>query len=195
MPNLMHRILLCLLPGLIWLLPAGAEAAPGADIEVAVRVDGETVHVDVNFLVQATPSEAWAVMTDFGHMQDFISNLTSSQELSRDGNLVVVAQKGKASAGPFSYEFDSLREFRLTPFEQIRMRQLGGSMKMFKGTTLLAAENGYTRISHHSDAIPDVWIPPLVGRKFIASETREQFAELRQEILRRKQSAEKSSIH
>ena len=111
--------------------------------------------------------------------------------LSRDGNLVTVAQKGKASVGPLSFEFDSVREIRLTPFELIRTRQLRGNLKMFEGTTQLTAENGHTRIHHHSDAVPDVWIPPLIGRKFIVAETREQFAEMRREILRRKQPGEK----
>ncbi|MCX7170173.1 MAG: SRPBCC family protein [Proteobacteria bacterium] len=188
---MLRRILPRLLFGLLWLLPAGAEAVRDDDIEVLIQVDAGTVHSDVNFSIPATPLEAWAVLTDFGHMPEFISNLTSSRVLSRDGNLVTVAQKGKASVGPLSFEFDSVREIRLTPFELIRTRQLSGNLKKFEGTTQLRAENGYTRIHHHSDAIPNVWIPPLIGRKFIASETREQFAEMRQEILRRQQSGEK----
>ena len=188
---MLRRILPNLLLVLFWLLPVGAAAASEDAIEVVIQVDGETVHADVNLTVHATPLEVWAVLTDFGHMQEFVSNLTSSQVLSREGNLVMVAQKGKASVGPLSFEFDSIREIQLTPFELISTRQVGGNLKKFDGTTHLAAENGHTRIHHHSDAIPNVWIPPLIGRKFIESETREQFAEIRQEILRRKQSAAK----
>ena len=187
----MRRILPSLLLGLLWLLPGGAAGASDDDIEVVIRVDGEVVHADVNLTVQATQLEVWAVLTDFAHMAEYVSNLLSSQVLSRDGNLVMVAQKGKASVGPLSFEFDSIREIRLTPFDTISTRQLSGNLKKFDGTTQLLAEDGYTRIRHHSDAIPNVWVPPLIGRQFIASETREQFGEIRQEILRRKQAAAK----
>lgn len=180
-----------LLLALLWLLPTCAAALPLGDIEVRIQVDGATVHVDVSLAVAATPSEVWAVLTDFPHMPEFISNLSSSQILSHQGNLLTVAQKGNASVGPLSFEFESVREIRLSPYELIRTHQLSGNLKKFEGTTELSPENGHTRIHHHSDSISSVWIPPLIGPKFIASETREQFAEMRQEILRRKQSAEK----
>ncbi|MBI5921900.1 MAG: SRPBCC family protein [Betaproteobacteria bacterium] len=176
---------------LLWLLPTGAEAVSPDDIEIRIQVDGAAVHADVSLTVSATPPEVWAVLTDFAHMPEFISNLSSSQVLSREGNLLTVAQKGKASVGPLSFEFESVREIRLSPFELIRTRQLSGNLKRFEGTTELILENGRTRIHHHSDSISNVWIPPLIGPKFITSETREQFTEMRQEILRRKHALEK----
>jgi hypothetical protein len=180
-----------LLLALLLLLPTCAEALPQDDIDVRIQVDGAAVHADVSLTVAATPHEVWAVLTDFPHMPEFISNLTSSKILSREGNLLTVAQKGKASVGPLSFEFESVREIRLTPVDLIRTHQLSGNLKKFEGTTELSLENGQTRIHHHSNSISSVWIPPLIGPKFIASETREQFAEMRQEILRRKQYAEK----
>ena len=184
---MLRRVLSPLLLALLWLPLVAAGAASEAGIEVAVQVDGSAVQVDVNLTVPATPPEVWAVLTDFGHMPDFVSNLSSSQVLSREGNLLMVAQKGKASVGPLSFDFESIREIQLTPFELIRTRQIGGNLKKFEGITQLSGDNGQTHIHHHSNAISNVWIPPLVGRKFIANETREQFAEMRQEILRRKQ--------
>jgi len=180
-----------LMVGMLWLMAVATSAAGETDIDVVVQVEGSAVRVDVNWVVAATPAEVWAVLTDFAHMPDFISNLTSSQVLSREGNLLTVAQKGKASVGPLSFDFDSVREIQLTPFDLIRTRQRGGNLKKFEGTTQISSDAGQTRIHHHSDAVSSVWIPPLVGRQFIANETREQFAEMRQEIIRRKQSGEK----
>lgn len=170
---------------LIMLWAATACAEKDRDVDVTVQVDGDTVHVDVAFAVKASPQEVWAVITDFEHMAQFISNLTSSQVLSRNGNVVIATQKGKASVGPLSFEFDSVRELRLTPFEEIRTRMVSGNMKSFESVTRLHADGSATRFDYHSVAVPGTWIPPVIGRNFIEAETREQFGEMRREILRR----------
>jgi len=185
----MPRRLLVLLCALCWGMPACAASEDDRDIVVAVQVDGDAVRVDADFTVRATPREVWATMTDFAHLADFISNLRSSQVLSHSGDVYTVAQKGIASAGLLSFEFDSVREVRLKPYEQIDSRMLSGNMKKFEGLTRLTAEGDVTRIVYHSDAVSAVWIPPLIGRAFIVGETREQFAEMRREILRRKLAA------
>ena len=185
----MARHLLILLLALCWGMPAFATNADERYIDVTVQVDGDAVRVDVGFTVRATQQEVWATMTDFDHLAEFISNLTASRVLSRSDDAVIVAQKGKASAGLLSFEFDSVREVHLKPFEHIRSRMLSGNMKHFEGNTHLGAEGDLTRVSYHSDAVSTVWIPPLIGRGFIESEVREQFAEMRREILRRKAAA------
>ena len=186
-----YRALACLMALLLWLAPATAANPEDDDIELTVQVDGDAVRVDANYLVAATPQEVWGVMTDFEHLADFVSNLKSSQVVARTGDVVRVAQKGRASAGPLSFEFDSVRELHLTPFEQIQSRMVSGNMKKFEGLTRLSAEGERTRVRYHSDAISSVWIPPLIGRGFIESETREQLGEMRREILRRKAAAAK----
>jgi predicted oxidoreductase len=39
-----------------------------------------------------------------------------------------------------------------------------------------------------ADVVPGVWIPPVLGKVFIEHETFEQFQEIRDEILKRKQA-------
>jgi hypothetical protein len=169
-------------------LPNLAAAADGSDIDVTVQVDGRQVHTDVSFTVAAQPREAGAVLTDFAHMAQFVSNLSSSHVLSRNGNTVRVAQEGKAGAWPLSFAFHSIRELDLVPYELIRSHMVSGNMEKFEGITQLGREGDKTRVRYHSDAISSRWIPPVVGQHFIVSETREQFAEMRNEILRRKQA-------
>jgi hypothetical protein len=41
----------------------------------------------------------------------------------------------------------------------------------------------------HADTIPGHWLPPFAGKRFIEHETRAQFEQLRDEMLRRKSSA------
>ena len=65
---------------------------------------------------------------------------------------------------------------------------ISGNMRKMEGTTQLVDEWAQTRIIYHTDSIPGVWIPPVIGKTFIEHEIREQFQEMRNEIIRRKQA-------
>jgi carbon monoxide dehydrogenase subunit G len=176
---------------LLSLFQAQAFAEPGddRDIEVKVRINGEDVVVDVSFPVAATQQEVWAVITDFEHMASFVSNVQSSRVIDRSGNILHIAQQGKAQHGPLSFAFDSVREIRLFPFDRIQSRLTSGKMRKLEGDTQLSVEGGATRVAYHGDSIPGVWIPPIIGKIFIENELREQFRDVRNEVVRRKQAA------
>lgn len=157
-------------------------------IDIVLNVDGDEVHLDITALIEAKPREVWAVFTDFERMANFVGNLKSSQVIARNSpNSLIVEQHGRAGSGPISFALDSVREIQLKPFESIRSRLLSGSMKRFDGMTRISEEGGKTRVSYHSDAISSTWIPPVIGRKLIEDEAREQFAQMMQEVIRRKQ--------
>jgi carbon monoxide dehydrogenase subunit G len=168
--------------------PALAALQPGEDIEIHVHVRGERVTVDLSFAVDATRQQAWSVLTDFEHMPDFVTNLKESRVLSVSGDTLRVFQRGTARYGPLAFQFASTREMKLDPFDRIESRLISGTMRMMEGTTRLVEEGAQTRILYHADSIPGVWIPPLLGKKFIEHETREQFREMREEIIKRKRS-------
>ena len=69
-----------------------AMAEPGVDedIEVKVKIAGESVTVDLSLVVPATRQEVWSVLTDFRHMADFISNLKESRVISTSGNTLKI---------------------------------------------------------------------------------------------------------
>lgn len=166
-----------------------AHAAPSGDgIEISIDIEGDEVHLDLSALIDAKPREVWAVFTDFDRMADFVSNLRSSQIIARNSSTqLTVEQHGNAGVGPISFSLDSVREIQMKPFEWIRSKLLSGAMKKFDGITRISEEGGKTRIRYHSDAISANWIPPVIGRKLIEDEAREQFAQMLQEVLRRKQ--------
>lgn len=164
----------------------GSEAEPDRDVTVSVRKHGDTIVVDVSFNVAATQQETWNVLTDFDHMSEFISNLQSSKVTGRNGNKLQVAQVGKASRGLFNFSFESLREVELMPHSTIRSRLLSGNLQKMDGATQLSPEHNGTHVEFHGESIPNTWVPPVVGLKFIGSEVQEQFREMRAEILKRK---------
>jgi hypothetical protein len=180
------RSLLRIAPALLCLLAVQAQAGPEPAIEVEVRIQGEEVLVDVNFHLPVTPREAWAVMTDYDHATEFISKLEKSVILSRSDEMLLVSQKGSMGFGPFSVPIETVTEVRLTPYERLQGRMVSGNMKKNESTTRLIADAEGTRVVYQLESIPDVWLPPLIGRALVELETRARFRELVAEILRRK---------
>jgi hypothetical protein len=178
--------LLLLIWSALFMQIAMAEPAVDEDIEVKVKIAGESVTVDLSLVVPATRQEVWSVLTDFGHMADFVSNLKESRVISTSGNTLKIFQRGVATYGPINFPFESTREIRLTPFDKIKSHMISGNMRKMEGMTRLIDEGGQTRIIYHTDTIQEVWVPPLAGNLFIEHEIREQFKEMRNEIMKRK---------
>jgi Polyketide cyclase / dehydrase and lipid transport len=169
-------------------IPALADS--GEAIDLGVRIQDEEVFVDVSFHVRATRQEAWAVMTDYDHATAFISKLEKSVILSRTDDTLLVSQKGTMGFGPFSLTIETVTEVRLTPYEKMQGRMVSGNMKKNESTTRLIADASGTRIVYHLESIPEVWMPPIIGRALVEFETRARFRQLRDEILRRKALSE-----
>jgi hypothetical protein len=154
--------------------------------EVAVRLVGERVIVDVTVQVPTKRAAAWAVLTDYEHMAGYVSNLKSSAVLSRQGNLLQVEQSGEARRAFLSFAFTTVRSVELFPEQEIRSRLLRGDFKSYEFTTRLHGEpDGRTTITHHGEYVPLRWVPPVIGPSLIEAETRKQYAELIAEMLRR----------
>lgn len=167
---------------LAW-LPAYAADEP--EVAVTVARAGDTLTIDALMFVAVTPQEAWAVLADFEHFADFVPNMQVSRIVSKPGEPLRVEQKGKARYGLLSFSFESLREVELLPFETLKSRAIKGNMKKMETLTRLSAEGGGTRIVYHNEAVPDFWLPPLIGPAFIRHEVAEQFRAFIREMLRR----------
>ena len=176
----------------LWSVPftagSSADSLEGKDIEVQVSMVGENIIIDLNFAVSATQQEVWNVLTDFDGMADFVSNLKESKVVSVSEDKFAIFQRGAAIYGPISYPFESTREVRLFPYHKILTHLISGNMHKLEGATYLTDEGGRTRVIHRTEAIPKVWIPAAVGKIFIEHEMREQFNEMRNEIIKRKKA-------
>ena len=187
MDRAFSRVVLWIVAPLLLAASPALSAPPDTrDIIVRVQKNGERIVVDVDLPVQATPLEAWNVMTDYDNMAKFVSNLEWSKIIGRDGNTLTVEQKGKASRGPLSITFENVREIVLTPPREVRSRLISGDLKASEFTTRVFDLGETARITNHGEFIPKIWVPPVIGPALIEAETRKQFQELREEILRRK---------
>ena len=135
------------------------------------------------------PAVAWQVLTDFEHMADFVPNLSMSRIVERQDARLTVHQKGVGRYGPFSAEFESLREIHLVPLREIRSHGVGGNIQQIDSLMRIDPEGSGTRLHYHSEALPGFWLPPLIGPAVARHETAEQFAAMIREMQRRHLSA------
>jgi len=169
--------LLILILQLSFVIPclAMADTAQPDGFKVDVRKDGDLIVVDLIVNVPATVQQTWDVLTDFDHLPQFLSNLKSSKILQKNGDLWTVEQKGETKLAGFSFSFESLREVELKPYESLRSHLLKGTMKKHDSFTRLYATDAGTRITYHSESIPNFWVPPMLGNSVFEAEIRKQF--------------------
>jgi hypothetical protein len=168
---------------------AAAVAPDDGDIMASVRREGSEVVIDVDMRVDATPEEAWAVLTDYDHMSRFVSELVSSRIIRRDGERLEVAQQARFRFGPFALDAENVRAVVLVPPYEIRSRLVSGDLLSSTFVTHIERDGDMTRVTNHGEFVPDRWVPPFIGPAVVQAQTRKQFAELRAEILRRKHAA------
>lgn len=175
-----------LVVALFALVPMHARGAGTTDdIQVSVSKDGPTIRVAVDCPVDAPRAVAWDVLTDYDHMADFISNLNQSVVRMRLGNRMQVFQKGQASRGPLTFPFESMREIELVPQSEVRSKMISGDTMPAEFVTRLEDRRGALHIVHTGSYTPSMWVPPVIGPSLIEAETRKQYGEIRDEILRR----------
>lgn len=165
---------------------AWAQQTFGRDITVHVEKDGGAFVVSAELTVAASADEVWAVLTDFDHMAQILSSVDASQIANRDGNQFEVVQKGHASAGLLRISHDSVRQIELSPKQEIRSHLLKGSLKSSDFTTRISEESGGIRITVHGKFVASGLSASAVTPEAVESQTRRQYQELREEILRRK---------
>lgn len=172
---------------LLWVTfpPVAIGQDRNADIVVDARKDGDTIRLQVDCPVKAPAAIAWRVLTDFDGMAKFISNLQRSEVRMRMGNRVQVFQKGQAARGPLKLDFENVREIELEPEIAVRSRMVQGNMIPAEFETRIEERGGIVHLVHKGTYTPQMWVPPVVGPALIEAETRKQYGEIRDEIMRR----------
>ncbi len=181
--TLLALLLLAVLPLPAWSLETDQ------DIVVHVEKEGQNIAVDVDCPVDAPRAIVWEVLTDYDHMAQFVSNIEYSEITERADNVLRVHQRGRASRGLLSITFDNIREIELVPYREIRSRLISGDLKASNFVTRIVEGGTRVHIVNTGSYTPKIWIPPFVGPALIEEETRKQFGEIRNEVLRRSASA------
>lgn len=172
------------------LLPCSVVAEEGpalfvSEDDIKVSRQGEAWIVEASFSVPVPPAQAWEVLTDFDHMAGFVTDLSLSRVVSRQGNVLQVEQKGRAHVGLFSVNFESLREITLHPTQRIQVRGISGSTKRFDSELILSPEAGGARVVYRAETVPDFWLPGFIGGSLLRHQMAGQFSAVVREMQRR----------
>ncbi|MGE5088343.1 MAG: SRPBCC family protein [Candidatus Levyibacteriota bacterium] len=160
--------------------------ASDRDIAVHVERDGNAFAVAAELTVAATADEVRAVPTDCDHMAQILANVDASRITSRDGNTFEVTQRSHATAGVLRFSQDSVRQVELSRKREIRSHLLKGDLKASDFTTRIAEESGGVRITVRGKFVAGGLVASAITTDAVETQTRRQYQELRDEILRRK---------
>jgi len=180
MPRISALVLCVLLPALLL-----AEAAQAAEILVnASRHDG-ALYVEASAEIDADLLQTWRVLTDYDHLSAFIPGMHVSRVLAREGNNVVLEQKGEAWLLFLAFPLEVRLAVTEYPRRRIVARAVAGSFREMAGTYFLDQRDSHVVLRYQGRMVPDFLVPPLIGTLVLRRDVERQFAALVDEIERR----------
>src|SRR5438105_13289794 len=69
------------------LVPLVLAQSPAGDIHVDAQRQGNTITLVVDMSMDATPNQVWDVLTDYGHMAEFLSTITARTVIAHHDNV------------------------------------------------------------------------------------------------------------
>lgn len=159
------------------------------DVKVEVIRKGDVVRVRADFSVSVGAPQAFAVLTDYDHMRDFLPDVAESKVIRRSTDRLVVSQSGRLKLGLFSVPVESVRLVELNPPFTLISHAISGTISKAEVTTTLKEAQGKTLVTYESEATMNSWIPASIGNGIVATHIREQLSSMRREMLRRQFSA------
>lgn len=173
------------------LATSGGGHATQADEEIPVKVSrhDDIVTVHAQFSVPVSARQAYAVLTDYDRMAQFLPDLDESRILARTRDSLTVRQAGKVRFGWFNIPFEYVRRIELYPSVRLVSHVVSGSVTKGDVTTSLDESDGQTIVTYDSEATMGYWLPFGVGNTAIASHIQKNLESMRSEMIRRKQSA------
>lgn len=141
------------LPALLWLQQAAA-----LDLNAQARVDRSLILGDIDiaaFLdVPAEISEAWAVLTDYNRLAEFVPDMDTSRIVSKPGEPTRVYQRGEKKWLLIGMPLELLFRMEELPPSRIRFRLLSGNINQMFGEWQLLKRGNLTRITYRAHMKP-----------------------------------------
>jgi ribosome-associated toxin RatA of RatAB toxin-antitoxin module len=166
-------------------------ASRHAPLRVSVRrhpqPESAVFDIQVQALVQATPQQTWAVLTDYTRLPEFVPDLLSSRLLSRSASEIVIEQRGRAGFLFMRQAIEVVVSVTEQPFSSIDVTLLSGNMKHYNSHWSLTAlaPHGGTRLDYHGTLAPDFYVPALLGHALVQRNVKTMLAAVVAEVERR----------
>ena len=155
-------------------------------LQIETAEQDEAVLVKASAIMQVRPTTAWNVISDYEHLAEFVPGMHSSRVLQRNGNQVLLEQKGSLGFLFFRQAIEIRLAVNEWPQQRIIAHSVGGNLKQMDGSyTLETLADGRVRLSYSARLVPAFTIPPLLGKAVVRQLLTRQFKALVDEILHR----------
>lgn len=178
---------LLLLTGIAWY---EALAAGLREPEVTLHPDEDSLSVHDTVLLPLPPCRAYAMLTDYEHLPDFIPGLLESHAKRLSAHLVRVRQVGKVMVFIFPMRIESLLDMEETPDRRITFQQVSGDMKFYRGEWRFTGEGAGTRVDYEATLGFHSYVPLQLARSVLRYDVKKKFASIAQEAALRKRAGE-----
>jgi carbon monoxide dehydrogenase subunit G len=156
-------------------------AAPAID----VRHDDGTYRVTATFLIDEAPPAAFAVLTDYERIPEFMPDVRSSVIRERADGHALIEQEAHPRLLMFSKKVHLLLDVTETADRVAFVDRSGRSFVSYVGHWQLAGEASGTRITYQLAARPAFDVPSFVLTRLLRKNAGEMIARLRAEIAAR----------
>jgi carbon monoxide dehydrogenase subunit G len=175
------------LAALLVLVACSAPCPPAAAQAISLETyrQGDVINVFAEVLLDVDPKIAWDVLSDYDHLAEFIPDMSVSRVLSREGNTVIVEQKGEFGVLFFHQPVELRLEIVETPRSTIVARAVGGSFREMSGRYDLDETGGRVRIGYTGRFVPGFSLPAFLGIIGVRHTAASQLTALVDEIMRR----------
>ena len=165
--------------------PDLVRAAAAGAIETRIERQGEYITVNASVLMQVNERIAWEVLSDYGNLAQFIPDMKTSRVVSRDGNRVVVEQKGEFGFFFYRQSVDVVIEIVEEPRRRIDARRVSGNIRDLETHYELKASDAGVKLDYVGRFIPEFSVPPLFGLPMVRRIVERRFRAMVEEIVRR----------
>jgi ribosome-associated toxin RatA of RatAB toxin-antitoxin module len=141
------------------LLVCASAVATAADVSVQATRDGDAVEVEAVAEIPVSLARAWAVLTDYNRLSEFVPDLHESRVVSRQGTSAVVEQKGAARFLFLSYPIEVRLAVTEQPRRRIESRAVAGNFRELRSVYTLEPREGGVRLRYQGRLVPDFQLP------------------------------------
>ncbi|MDE2039289.1 MAG: SRPBCC family protein [Elusimicrobia bacterium] len=174
-------------------LSLAAAEPPRPSVKLTSR-DG-AFRVRARFLVDAVPSLAWSVLTDYDDLPRFVPSLLESRVVRRSPDGAIVEQRGRARLLFFSHRFSLRLAVTEKPPGRIDFRDLGGGLfERYEGAWTVSASSRPCAVSYEVFArFKPSLIPRALARRMLLRSIQSQLSHVQAEIVRRQMLSSKGA--
>lgn len=168
----------------------GTMASAGAsarDIHVFIKNGPDGTHrLEGEFVVAASTSAVWEILTDYDHMPAFISSVRSSRRVRRQSDGWMVDQVMTGNVGFFRKRVHLLLDVKENPVSEITFEDVSrSSFKSYMGTWRLIKKGPVMHVHYTLEATPAFFAPDFIAVGAFKKTVKRLLEEVRQEIIQR----------